>query len=139
MRTAMRFTGRGKFRRCLKDAPTTKASIEDAAHFLIRMVHQYPHEVTIYAGGPLTNLALAQAIDPDFASLAKELIVMGGSLAPVTNDPEFTTTPRREFNFWIDPEAVDSRPACRLAAHRRNHRRYFGEDADEQGTDCADR
>jgi purine nucleosidase len=87
-------------------APTTKASTEDAAHFLIRMVHQYPHEITIYAGGPLTNLALAQAIDPDFASLAKELIVMGGSLAPVTEDPEFTTTPRREFNFWIDPEAA---------------------------------
>jgi purine nucleosidase len=86
-------------------APTAKASSEDAAHFLIRMVHRYPHEVTIYAGGPLTNLALAQAIDLEFASLAKELIVMGGSLAPVTNDPEFTTTPRREFNFWIDPEA----------------------------------
>ncbi|MGA8554468.1 MAG: nucleoside hydrolase [Candidatus Acidiferrales bacterium] len=87
-------------------SPTTTASTEDAAHFLIRLVHQYPHEITIYAGGPLTNLALAQAIDPDFASLAKELIVMGGSLAPVTNDPEFTTTPRREFNFWIDPEAA---------------------------------
>jgi purine nucleosidase len=87
-------------------APTTKAATEDAAHFLIRMVHQYPHEITIYAGGPLTNLALAQAIDADFASLAKELIVMGGSLAPVTDDPEFTTTPRREFNFWIDPEAA---------------------------------
>jgi inosine-uridine nucleoside N-ribohydrolase len=77
--------------------PTTKPANEDAAHFLIRMVHQYPHEVTIYEGGPLTNLALAQAIDPQFASLAKELIVMGGSIHP---------TPRREFNFWIDPEAA---------------------------------
>ena len=53
-------------------APTTKAANEDAAHFLIRMVHQYPHQVTIYAGGPLMNLALAQMIDPEFASLAKE-------------------------------------------------------------------
>ena len=59
-------------------APTIKPANEDAAHFLIRMVHQYPHEVTIYEGGPLTNLALAQAIDPEFASLAKELVVMGG-------------------------------------------------------------
>jgi inosine-uridine nucleoside N-ribohydrolase len=86
-------------------APTTKAADEDAAHFLIRMVHKYPHQVTIYEGGPMTNLALAQAIDPDFASLAKELIVMGSSINPQTDDPEFTTTPRREFNLWIDPEA----------------------------------
>ena len=40
-------------------APTTKPAQEDAAHFLIRMVHKYPHEVTIYEGGPMTNLALA--------------------------------------------------------------------------------
>ncbi len=86
-------------------APTTKASTEDAAHFLVRMVRQYPHQVTIYAGGPLMNLALAQMIDPDFASLTKELIVMGGSIHPDTDDPEFATTPRREFNFWLDPES----------------------------------
>ncbi len=90
----------------VEGVPKIKASTEDAAHFLIRMVHRYPHQVTIYEGGPFTNLALAIAIDPDFASLAKELIVMGGSIAPVTDDPEFKDTPRREFNFWIDPEAA---------------------------------
>ncbi len=51
------------------------------------------------------NLALAQMIDPEFASLTKELIVMGGSIHPITDDPEFATTPRREFNFWLDPES----------------------------------
>jgi purine nucleosidase len=86
-------------------APTTKPANEDAAHFLVRMVHQYPHQITIYEGGPLTNLALAQSIDPEFASLAKELVLMGASLNPITTDPEFTETPRREFNLWIDPEA----------------------------------
>src|ERR1700739_4431152 len=39
--------------------PTTKPASEDAVNFLIRMVHKYPHEVTIYEGGPMTNLALA--------------------------------------------------------------------------------
>src|SRR5882724_3619729 len=39
--------------------PTTKAADEDAAHFIVRTVHHYPHQVTIYAGGPLTNLAVA--------------------------------------------------------------------------------
>jgi inosine-uridine nucleoside N-ribohydrolase len=86
-------------------APTTKASTEDAAHFLIRTVRQYPHEVTIYAAGPMTDLALAIALDPQFPELTKELIVMGGSINPRTDDPEFAITPRREFNFWMDPEA----------------------------------
>jgi inosine-uridine nucleoside N-ribohydrolase len=86
--------------------PTTKPSTEDAAHFLIRMVHQFPNEVTIYAGGPMTNLALAIAIDPEFPRLAKELVFMGASLAPLTDDPEFADTPRHEFNLWFDPEAA---------------------------------
>ena len=86
-------------------APSTKAANEDAAHFLVRMVRKYPHEITIYEGGPLTNLALAQIIDPEFASLAKELILMGGSIHPVTDNAEFTLTPHREFNLWMDPEA----------------------------------
>ena len=46
--------------------PTTKPSDEDAPHFLIRMVRKYPHEVTIYEGGPMTNLALAISLDPQF-------------------------------------------------------------------------
>ncbi|HLV88655.1 MAG TPA: nucleoside hydrolase [Candidatus Sulfotelmatobacter sp.] len=86
--------------------PKTKALNEDAAHFLIRMVRKYPHEITIYAGGPMTNLALAITIDPEFARLAKELVLMGGSLNPVTDDPEFVNTPRHEFNLWFDPEAA---------------------------------
>jgi purine nucleosidase len=85
--------------------PTTKASTEDAAHFLIRMIQRYPHDVTIYAAGPMTDLAVAIALDPHFPELTKELIVMGGSINPVTNDPEFSFTPKREFNFWMDPEA----------------------------------
>ena len=86
--------------------PTTKPADEDAAHFLIRMVHKFPHEITIYEGGPTTNLALAISIDPEFAGLAKEMVFMGGSLSPQTTDPEFINTPRREFNLWFDPEAA---------------------------------
>ena len=85
--------------------PTTRASSEDAARFMVRLVNKYPHEVTIYAAGPMTDLALAIALDAHFAELTKELIVMGGSINPRTDDPEFSLTPRREFNFWMDPEA----------------------------------
>jgi inosine-uridine nucleoside N-ribohydrolase len=86
--------------------PTLKPIEEDAAHFLIRQVRAHPHQVTIYAAGPLTNIALAVSIDPDFASLTQGLVVMGGSLNPHTDDPEFATSPRHEFNFWFDPEAA---------------------------------
>jgi purine nucleosidase len=86
--------------------PSTKPADEDAAHFLIRMVHKFPGQITIYAGGPMTNLALAISIDPAFAGLAKELVFMGASLNPQTADPEFTNSPRREFNLWFDPEAA---------------------------------
>jgi inosine-uridine nucleoside N-ribohydrolase len=86
-------------------APSIKASTEDAAHFMVRMVHQYPHEVTVYAAGPMTDLALAIALDPHFPELVKELIVMGGSINPASDDTEFHLSPRREFNFWMDPEA----------------------------------
>ena len=85
--------------------PTIRPIAEDAAHFLVRQVRAHPHQVTIYAAGPLTNIALAIAIDPQFAELSQGLVVMGGSLNPVTDDAEFRTAPRHEFNFWFDPEA----------------------------------
>lgn len=85
--------------------PALKPETEDAAHFMIRMVHLYPHEVTIYAGGPLTNLAQAVSLDSHFAELAQELVVMGGSIEPAA-PIEWVQANRREFNFWWDPEAV---------------------------------
>jgi purine nucleosidase len=86
--------------------PSIKPLAEDAAHFLIRQVHSHPHQVTIYAAGPLTNIALAISIDPHFAELAEGIVIMGGSLSPQTGDPEFANNPRHEFNFWFDPEAA---------------------------------
>jgi purine nucleosidase len=86
--------------------PTTKPSDEDAAHFLTRMVHKFPNQITIYEGGPFTNLALAISLDPEFAGLAKELVFMGASMNPRTDDPEFANNPTHEFNLWFDPEAA---------------------------------
>ena len=95
--------------------PTTKAKDEIAANFLIRMVHKYPGQITIIEGGPMTNLALAQRLDPQFASLAKELVYMGGSFNPhqVLDNVsaaqfarEYANSPRREFNIRFDPEAA---------------------------------
>ena len=85
--------------------PALKPELEDAAHFIIRMLHKYPHEVTIYAGGPLTNLAQVVSLDPRAPELAQELVIMGGSIAPEV-EMSWKSANRREFNFWWDPEAV---------------------------------
>ncbi len=87
-------------------APHSKPLDQDAAHFLIAQVHAHPHQVTICAMGPLTNIALALSIDPHFAELTRGIFLMGSSLHPNTTDPEFSTSPRHEFNFWFDPEAA---------------------------------
>ena len=90
--------------------PTTKPAAEDAAHFLIRMARARPHEITLYVGGPFTNVALALAIDHEFPTLIKELVVMGASMRPVADGTPMaesvTHQPRREFNYWWDPEAT---------------------------------
>jgi purine nucleosidase len=86
------------------------AQAESAAAFLVRTVRAHPGEVSIWAAGPLTNLALASRLDPQFASLAKELMFMGGSFRPVPAEHRFALeyryTPRHEFNIRWDPEAA---------------------------------
>jgi inosine-uridine nucleoside N-ribohydrolase len=90
--------------------PKIKPSPEPAAAFLVRAVHEHPGQVTIIAAGPLTDLAMAARLDPQFASLARELVFMGGSYNPVAADnafaQEYANAPRREFNLRFDPEAA---------------------------------
>ncbi len=100
--------------------PVTKPSGEIAAAFLVRMVRAHPHQITLFATGPMTNIAIAQSLDPSFAANVKELVYMGGSLNPQQSldtpaaaefAREFVNTPRREFNIRWDPEAA------RIMAH----------------------
>ena len=82
--------------------PRLQAQSEGAASFMIRSVHAHPHEVTIYEGGPMTNLALAIALDPEFAGLAKRLVIMGGAVTQMGASDGFHS----DFNFVFDPEAA---------------------------------
>jgi len=76
--------------------PEIKPARDRAAIFMIEQVHAHPHEVSIFAGGPLTNLALAVRLDPDFPSLAKELVFEGA----------FLNLGYADFNVRFDPEAA---------------------------------
>lgn len=86
--------------------PSLAAAKEGAVQFLIRAVHEHPHQVVVISAGPLTNLALAQRIDPEFASLAKELVFMGAligtNLGQVSGSADFNS----DFNITFDPEAA---------------------------------
>ncbi len=86
--------------------PKLQATGESAAAFLIRQVHAHPHQVTIVAAGPLTNLALAIRLDPSFAADARQLVFMGAlidtNMMAVTGNADYAS----DFNMLFDPEAA---------------------------------
>lgn len=82
--------------------PQGRRARMDAVSFMIAAVHRHPGRVTIFAEGPLTNLALALRRDPAFARLVGRIVVQGSAIAGV---PEGTGKPA-EFNFLFDPEAA---------------------------------
>jgi purine nucleosidase len=76
--------------------------VSHAARHLVERVMAEPGELTIVAIGPLTNVALALALEPRMATAVKEIVAMGGVYLGQTN---LATMPG-EFNFWVDPDAA---------------------------------
>ena len=74
---------------------------EHAVDALLRLTTEAPGELSIVAIGPLTNIALATVMDPDFPGRVKRLVVMGGS-----NNGRGNITAAGEFNFFVDPHAA---------------------------------
>ncbi|MFI5806961.1 nucleoside hydrolase [Streptomyces sp. NPDC051561] len=72
-----------------------------AADFIVEQVKRYPNQVTVFADGPATNLALAVRTHPEIVPLIKEVIYMGGAF-----DKPGNITPAAEFNWWFDPESA---------------------------------
>lgn len=93
-------------------APSLKVQAESGVGFMIRTVRLHPGRVTLWMGGPLTDLALAARQDPGFAAATRELVFMGGSFNPVASDnsfaDEYAHSPRREFNMLWDAEAASA-------------------------------
>jgi len=56
-----------------------RPAAEPAALFIIQQVHKFPHQVTLYCGGALTNVALAIRLDPEIVALTREIVFMGTS------------------------------------------------------------
>jgi purine nucleosidase len=71
-----------------------------AADALIEAIEANPGLVLVTLG-PLTNVALALAREPEIAAKVSRSVVMGG--APCC---EGNVTPAAEYNIWVDPEAA---------------------------------
>jgi purine nucleosidase len=80
----------------------TGREVAHAARHLVERVMAEPGELTVVAIGPLTNVALALALEPRVADCVKEVVVMGGVFLEHTN----VAAMPGEFNFWVDPEAA---------------------------------
>ncbi|WP_264737372.1 nucleoside hydrolase [Cytobacillus firmus] len=86
----------------LKKDPISQPESQFAPEFIIEQVKNRPHEITIIAVGPLTNLALAIKIAPEIIPLVKEVVIMGGAVKVPGNVNAYA-----EANIIADPEAAE--------------------------------
>jgi purine nucleosidase len=73
-----------------------------AATAIIEHVMANPGEITLVAIGPLTNVAVAMALEPALTTAVKQIVIMGGVFLRTTS----ALSMPGEFNIWIDPEAA---------------------------------
>ena len=81
--------------------PSGKIQKNYAAVELARRIVQAPGEITILALGPLTNIALALRLEPQFVKHVREIIFMGGIVAGHGNVSAVATA-----NVFNDSEAA---------------------------------
>uniref|UniRef100_A0A182M531 Inosine/uridine-preferring nucleoside hydrolase domain-containing protein n=1 Tax=Anopheles culicifacies TaxID=139723 RepID=A0A182M531_9DIPT len=72
-----------------------------AVHAMKELFEKHPHEITLLAVGPLTNLALLYKMYPETKDKIDALYILGGNRHGVGN-----TGLAAEFNFFRDPEAA---------------------------------
>ncbi len=85
------------------DFPLPKAQPDPrrAAQFIVDTIMANPGEITLVALGPLTNVALAVALEPKIAEQVEEVVVMGGAANAKGN-----ASGTAEANIRNDPEAA---------------------------------
>lgn len=73
----------------------------ESAKMLIDLVRTHPHELTLLALGPLTNIELALERHPELLMELNELVIQGGSVGAGGD-----ATATAEFNIFAAPEAA---------------------------------
>ena len=80
-----------------------------AVEAMRRAIHDNPGEVTLFGIGPMTNIALLFAIDPQIPSLLKQLVLMCGHFTPPGKNCE--------WNALNDPHATEIVYAAPVEKH----------------------
>jgi purine nucleosidase len=105
---------------------------EHAANALVRMADESPGELTLIALGPLTNIALACKLDPDFPAKIRHFTFMGGTTSGFGNTRNVTA----EFNVFCDPEAalvaLDAFPKATMVSWETTIKHAFAWEAYDQ-------
>jgi inosine-uridine nucleoside N-ribohydrolase len=103
--------GLGNLSSTLPPAPHAWELARSSEDILIDRLSTFPHEITIVAIAPLTNLAAAEMKQPGILKLAKEIVIMGGAFQCPGN-----VAAHAEFNIWFNPDALrivlESRDDC---------------------------
>lgn len=89
--------GNASFPRATKVKPVAQS----AAELTVALARKHPGELTYIALGPLTNLALALALDPELPKYLPKVVWMGGNIWVPGN-----VTPVAEADAWHDPEGA---------------------------------
>lgn len=74
---------------------------QDAVRQIIETFRSAKGEIDLVTLGPLTNIALALSIEPEFAKWVRRCVIMGGTGVLPGN-----VTIASEFNVWADPESA---------------------------------
>ncbi|BCX03123.1 MAG: nucleoside hydrolase [Candidatus Roseilinea sp.] len=82
-------------------SPDQKPLDIPAAQFIAETIMANPGEITLVAVGPLTNVGLALQLEPRIAQAARNVVIMGGSVATPGN-----VSPLAEANIHNDPHAA---------------------------------
>ena len=79
-----------------------------AVDFLLAQARRYPHQITLIAIGPLTNVAAAIDRDPSGFRLFNRVVLMGGSIHCGYGNPRAIPPPppQPEYNIAMDPAAA---------------------------------
>ncbi|XP_076381649.1 inosine-uridine preferring nucleoside hydrolase [Megalopta genalis] len=83
------------------EVDTNILGTEHAVCAIHRIVSENPNQISVVCLGPLTNIATAIKMYPDFVNNVKDFYIMGGNVKAQGN-----ITPQAEFNFYMDPESV---------------------------------
>ncbi len=95
------YHGEGGVGDAVLERSTVPVETQSAPDYIVQTLRERPGEITLVCVAPLTNVAVALALEPGLPRLVKNVVIMGGAFLSAGN-----TTPYAEYNIWADPEAA---------------------------------